>query len=148
MPWKKRKNIRPKVEKFYLGLAIMDTTYNYTSDGPTYFLHWWLNFQLPKLSYQSISIWNIFESMQYGIYWIMGVLHWLIGEFWLVGSIPLYAHKLLSEPNGRSVWQIINNPEGAYNHPKRVKQHIYRCYNIKKHKYLPRIPSKLFVHSC
>ena len=84
--------------------------------------------------------------MQYGIYWIMGVLHWLIGAFWLVGSIPLYAHKLLSEPNGRSVWQIITNPEGASNQPKRAKRNIYRRYNIKGQKYLPWLPSELFVH--
>ena len=88
------------------------------------------------------------EYMQYRIYWIMGVLNWLIVTFWLVGSIPLYTHKLLSEPNGRSVWQIITNPKGASNHPKRVKQHIYLRYNIKGRKYLPRLPSNLFVISC
>ena len=88
------------------------------------------------------------EYMQHGIYWIMGVLHWLIGTFWLVGSIPVHAQKLLSEQNGISVWKIITNPEGASNQPKRVKRHIYLRYNIKGRKYLPRIPSKLFVHSC
>ena len=42
--WKKQENIRPEAEKVYLGLAIMDHTYNYTSDFPTYFIHCWLNF--------------------------------------------------------------------------------------------------------
>ena len=88
------------------------------------------------------------ESMQYGIYWLMGVPHWLIGAFWLFGSITLYAHKLLLEPNGRSVCQIITNPEGSYNQPKRVKQHIHFRYDIKGRKYLPRLPSKFFFHSC
>ena len=74
-------------------------------------------------------------------------LHWLISAFWIVGSIPLYDHKLFLEPNGRSVWQILTNPEGASNQPKMVKRHIYRRYNIKGQKYLPRIPSKLFVHT-
>ena len=78
----------------------------------------------------------------------MGVLHWLIGAFWIFGSIPLYAHKLLSETNGRSVWQILTNTEGASNEPKRFKQHIYFRYSIKGRKYLPWLPSKLFVHSC
>ena len=50
------------------------------------------------------------EYMQYGIYWIMGVLHRPIGAFWTVGLIPLYAHKLLSETNVRSVWQIFTHP--------------------------------------
>ena len=86
--------------------------------------------------------------MQYGIYRIMAALNWLIGAFWIVGSIHLYAHKLLLEPNGRSVWQIITNPDGAFNQPKRVKQHFFCRYNIKGRKYLPRLPSKFFVHSC
>ena len=33
------KKYRPEVEKVYLGLAILDPTYKYTSDGPIYFLH-------------------------------------------------------------------------------------------------------------
>ena len=78
----------------------------------------------------------------------MGVLQYLIGAFWIVDSIPLYAQKLLSESNGKSVWKIITNTEGASNQPKRVKKHIYRRYNIKGQKYLPLLPSKLFVHSC
>ena len=85
--------------------------------------------------------------MQYGIYWIMGVLHWIIGAFWIVGLTTLYSHKLLSEPNGRSVWQIFTDPSGASNQSKRYKRHIYRRYNIKGRKYLPWIPSKLFVYS-
>ena len=78
----------------------------------------------------------------------MGVLRWLIDAFWIVGSIPLYAQMLLLEPNGRSIWQIITNPDGVSNHPKRVKRHIYRRYNIKGQKYLPQLPSKLLFHSC
>ena len=75
-------------------------------------------------------------------------MHWLIGTFWIVGSIPLYAQKLLLEPNVRPVWQIITNPEGSSNQPNRVKRHIYHRYNIKGRNYLPWIPLKLFVHSC
>ena len=40
--------------------------------------------------------------MQYIIYWLIGVMHWLLGAFWIFVSITLYAHKLLSEPNSRS----------------------------------------------
>ena len=40
--------------------------------------------------------------MQYIIYWLIGVMHWLLGAFWVFVSITLYAHKLLSEPNIRS----------------------------------------------
>ena len=69
--------------------------------------------------------------------WLMGVLYWIIGAFWTVSSITLYDHKILSEPYDRSVWQIITNPEGAFNQPKRVKQHIYCSYDIKGQKYFP-----------
>ena len=80
----------------------MDPIYNYTES-----IFNLLNCLINKYPYEIL-----FESMQYGIYWIMGVLCWLIGAFWIVGSIPLYAHKLLSEPNFRSVCKIITNPEG------------------------------------
>ena len=88
------------------------------------------------------------EYMQYGINLLIGVLHWLIGAFRIFGAIPLYAHKLLSKPNGTSVWKIITNPQVAFNQPKRVKRHIYRHYNMKGCKYFHQLPSKLFVHSC
>ena len=78
----------------------------------------------------------------------MFVLHWQIGAFWIVGSIPFFSKKLPSEPNGRSVWKMITNPEGACDQQKMVKQHIYCRHNIKGWKYLPWLPSKLFVHSC
>ena len=87
-------------------------------------------------------------SMQYRIYLLMGDLHWLIVTFWIVGSILLYAHKLLSEPNGKSVWQIITNHDVASNQKKSFKRHIYRRYNINGCKYLPRLSSNCFVHSC
>ena len=67
-------------------------------------------FNLPKCLINQYSYEIFVEYMQYGIYWIMDALHWLIGSFWLVGSIPLYAHKLLSETNVRSVWQIFTHP--------------------------------------
>ena len=98
-----------------------------------------LNFLINQYSYEIFV-----EYMQYGIYWIMDALNWLIGSFWLVGSIPLYAHKLLSEKNVRSVWQIFTHPVWASNQPNRVKQHIYHRHNIIGRNYLTRIPSKFF----
>ena len=91
--------------KVYLGMAIMDATYNYALDCPALLILSigdsilnFLNCLINQYPYETFV-----ESMQYGTYWIMGVMNWLIGAFWLVGSITLYAHKLLSEPNGRSV---------------------------------------------
>ena len=126
----------------------MDPTYNYTSDGPIFLsignsIFNFLNCLINQYPYEIFV-----ESMQYGRYWLMGVMHWLIGEFWVVGSILFYTYKLLSEPNVRSVWQIIINSEGASKQPKRVKRHVYRRYNIKGRIFLPRLPLKLFVHSC
>ena len=122
---KNQENIRPEVEKVHLGFSITDPTYNCTLDGPTYFLHWWFNSNFLSCLINQYPYEIFVESMQYRIYWIMGVLKWLVGAFWLVGSIPLHAHKLLSEPNGGSVWQIITNPEGASNQKKWVKRYIY-----------------------